>query len=189
MLGASDDGPSASGSRGVRRQLQEVIPGYGSTFPVPRVQLEHSGLTSISASKHLNMTSRPLMMAKNPFLSCHDLHILLGHLTSVCPAVPLLRLHSRFLQLNLNSVYWSEKDNRRQVPLSSESRRDLRWIASLEPHQCTSPMWYPQLEDCTMEVLMDARTPVGGFTSAVSFIGAFGPRLPMPQSISMQRNS
>lgn len=53
-------------------------------------------------------------MAKNPFLSCHDLQILLGHLTSVLLAVPLIRLHSRFLQLDLSVVldYFAFLDER-----------------------------------------------------------------------------
>ena len=109
-------------------------------------------LVTISSTKRQNVSSRALAMAKNPFPSCRDLQILLGHLTSVCRAVPLLRLHSRFLQRDLNCVYRSEKDCRRQVPLSAESRRDLRWISSLEPHQCHSPMWSPQIENYTSGV-------------------------------------
>lgn len=60
------------------------------------------------------MTSRALKMAKNPFLSCHNLQILLGHLTSVLPAVPLICLHSRFLQLDLSVVldYFTFLDER-----------------------------------------------------------------------------
>ena len=72
--------------------------------------------------------------------------MLLGHLTSVIPAIPLIRLNSRFLQLNLNSIYRLDKDFARRVPLSVESRRDLRWIACLESHQCEAPMWALQME-------------------------------------------
>ena len=106
--------------------------------------------------KRRNLTSRASAMALSGFPRCRDLQILLGHLTSAIPAVPLIRLHSRFLQLDLNQVYRSEKDAFRRVPLSAESRRDLRWISSLAPLQCAAPMWTLQLEDCEEEVSTDA---------------------------------
>ena len=75
-----------------------------------------------------------MKMAKDAYPRCRDLQVLLGHLTSVIPAIPLIRLHSRFLQLNLNSVYRLDKDFARWVPLSAESRQDLRWMACLKSH-------------------------------------------------------
>ena len=88
--------------------------------------------------------------------SCHDLQVLLGHLTSSIPAVPLIRLHSRRLQRDLHGVYQTEADGHLPVRLSEESTRDLSWIASLDPLQCVAPMWPLQLEQCDLEVATDA---------------------------------
>ena len=114
------------------------------------------GLTSIDDVKRRNLSSRALKMARDGFPLCRDLQIVLGHLTSAIPAVPLIRLHSRFLQRDLNVIYRSEADASRRVPLSAESRRDLRWIASLDSPQCAAPMWPLQMEDCETEVSTDA---------------------------------
>ena len=114
------------------------------------------GLIMLDDVKRLSLTSRASSMALSSFPRCRDLQILLGHLTAAIPAVPLIRLHARFLQLDLNQIYRSEKDSHRRVPLSTESRRDLRWIGSLASPQCAAPMWSLQLEDCEEEVSTDA---------------------------------
>ena len=55
-----------------------------------------------------------------------------------------------------STAFMAQKKTRRLAPLSAESRRDLCWIASLEPHQCHSPMWSPQIENYTMAVSTNA---------------------------------
>ena len=113
------------------------------------------GVVSIDEDKRHNLRSRA-SSAMASRLSCHDLQVLLGHLASVIPAIPLVRLHSRFLQQDFRNVYRSEKDSRLLVSLSEESLRDLRWIANLSPHQCRAPLWSLLLEDCHLEVSTDA---------------------------------
>ena len=88
--------------------------------------------------------------------TCHDLQILLGHLTSSIPAVPLIRLHSRQLQRVLHAYYKSEEDRFRRVSLSPPAIADLRWILSLESRHCVAPMWPLLVEDCDEEVSTDA---------------------------------
>ena len=112
------------------------------------------GEISIDDDKLRNLRSRA-SAAMASRLSCRDLQVLLGHLASVIPAVPLIRLHSRFLQRDFRAIYRSESDARLPVVLSEESRRDLEWIASLSPLQCRAPMWTLQLEDCQLEVSTD----------------------------------
>ena len=113
------------------------------------------GLMSINKVKRLNLSSRALAMADDTFPRCRDLQILLGRLTSVIPAIPLICLHSRCLQLDLNVNYRLEGDASRRVPLSADSRQDLRWIVSLDSLQCAAPMWPLLLEDCELEVSTD----------------------------------
>ena len=105
-----------------------------------------SGLTSINDVKRLNLSTRTSKMALDASPQCRNLQILLGHQTSVLPAVPLIRLHSHYLQLHLNKIYRSERDSSRRAPLSTESLQDLRWIASLESLHCGSPIWPPFLK-------------------------------------------
>ena len=88
--------------------------------------------------------------------TCHDLQVLLGHLTSSIPAVPLIRLHSRRLQLDLHAHYRTDDDRFRLVSLSPLAVRDLRWILSLESRHCVGPMWSLRIEDCDEEVSTDA---------------------------------
>ena len=114
------------------------------------------GMISIDDVKRLAVVSRASAMIASPQPRCRDLQCLLGHMTSVLPAVPLMRLHCRYLQCDLNTVYRLPSDANLRVSLSSESLRDLRWTASLALPQCHKPMWPLLLEDCNIEVSTDA---------------------------------
>ena len=83
------------------------------------------GVVSIDSDKRLNLRSRA-SSAMASHLSYHDLQVLLGHLASVIPAIPLVRLHSRLLQQGFRAVYGSEMDSRLLVSLSEEYRRVLQ---------------------------------------------------------------
>ena len=115
-----------------------------------------SGVISIDDDKRLSVVNRASAMLSSPQPRCRDLQQLLGHMTAIIPAVPLIRLHCRFLQRDLNSVYRLPADANRRVALSEESLRDLSWSASLESPQCQKPMWPIRLEDCDIEVWTDA---------------------------------
>lgn len=114
-----------------------------------------AGTIGLPEEKRLSLIRRASKTLLSP-PSCRDLQVLLGHLTSSIPAVPLIRLRSRQLQRDLHDVYQSEADSRLPVHLSQDSARDLSWIASLDPLQCIAPMWPLQLEQCDLEVATDA---------------------------------
>ena len=113
------------------------------------------GLIGLGEEKRLALRRRTTAASQSPS-TCHDLQILLGHLTSSIPAVPLIRLHSRELQRVLHAHYKSEEDRFRRVVLSPPAVKDLHWILSLESHHCVAPMWPLLVEDCDMEVSTDA---------------------------------
>ena len=114
-----------------------------------------TGEVGLEEVKRLRLRQRASAALSSP-PSCHSLRILLGHITAAMEAVPLICLHSRFLQRNFIAVFRSEQDRRLLVPLSQESIQALSWIASLEPHQCVAPMWPLQMETCNLEVATDA---------------------------------
>ena len=114
-----------------------------------------SASVSIDEDKRTALVARASSMASGP-LTCRRLQVLLGHLAAVIPAIPLVRLHSRFLQRDLHAVYRLPEDIDLPVRLSMESIRDLSWIASLGPLHCVAPMWPLRVEDCHLEVSTDA---------------------------------
>jgi hypothetical protein len=58
-------------------------------------------------------------------------------------AVPLLRLKGRFIQLSLNSSYFSAED-------LLKTRRDLLWITQLQIGDCHGHLWPLMAEDCSI---------------------------------------
>ena len=114
------------------------------------------GMISLDSLKHSSLVMRASRIRRSMSPTCHDLQIYLGHLTAAIPAVPLVRLHARRLQMDLYRVYRSERDSRRRVRLSPESLEDLNWTSCLELLQCKAPMWPLLLEDCNVEVATDA---------------------------------
>ena len=115
------------------------------------------GRIELDDVKHQSLVARAGKILRHPrSLTCHQLQVFLGHATSVIPAVPLIRLHSRHLQIALAAVYESSADARRIVPLSEECLRDLRWVAARSVVDCGAPMWPLRLEDCDAEVATDA---------------------------------
>ena len=115
-----------------------------------------AGMISIDEEKRLAMSTRASKILSIDRPSCRTLQTLLGHMTACLLAVPLLRLHCRFLQRDVNKVYSLPSDINNKVVLSRESIRDLRWTSCLEARQCKKRMWPPLLESCEMEVATDA---------------------------------
>jgi hypothetical protein len=81
--------------------------------------------------------------------------VLTGLIAAFCKAVPLLRLRGRWLQMNLNQVYETEKDLQKSVTLGQLAKRDLQWIVKLSLTQCSAPLWHLSPEDCDLEVQTD----------------------------------
>ena len=116
-----------------------------------------SGQIELDSVKHRSLVTRAQKILHRPSsTTCHQLQVFLGHMTAVIPAVPLVRLHSRHLQIALSSVYESPADSQKVVPLSEECLRDLRWVASRSSVDCAAPMWPLSQEDCEAEVSTDA---------------------------------
>ena len=115
-----------------------------------------TGFVSIDDQKRSAMTTKAAAMATSPQTSCRALFKLLGHMSACLLAVPLLRLHCRYLQRDLKAVYTLPHHINRKVVISPEGRRDLCWTASLEPRHCKKKMWNLLLEDCDLEVSTDA---------------------------------
>ena len=88
--------------------------------------------------------------------SCKALHELLGHIAAAFIAVPLLRLHSRFLQRDLYRKYSSTADLNRRLSLSRDSIQDLHWILSLQAQDCWDHIWHLAPEDCDLTVTTDS---------------------------------
>ena len=142
-------------------------------------------MTFISDVKRLDLLTRASKMALNASPRCRDLRILLGHLTSVLPAVPLIRLHSRYLQLDLNKFYRSEG----LFPscsivniISSGSTLDrLSGVCPLRVPDLASP------RRLSFRCGRTHRTRDGASTSKGSCCRVSGPPLRMPQPISIRR--
>ena len=140
-----------------------VVVGLAKSTLTPVVSFRFPGLllnavervVSIDEDERLILRSRA-SSAMASRLSCHDLPVLHGRLASVIPAIPLVRLHSRFLRQDFRAVYRSEKDSHLPASLSGESRCNLQLIASLSPPQCRAPLLSLLLEDCHLEVSTDA---------------------------------
>ena len=114
-----------------------------------------SGVIGLGEEKRLALHRRATAALQSA-PTCHDLQVLLGHMTSSIPAVPLVRLRSRRLQLDLHAHYKTEDDRFHRVTLSHLAVEDLRWILSLESRHCLAPMWALRIEDCDEEVSTDA---------------------------------
>ena len=71
------------------------------------------GKVSIDDEKRLAMTSRAKVLIASKKPTCRSVQTLLGHMTACLLAVPLLRLHCRFLQRDLNKVYQLPSDIRK----------------------------------------------------------------------------
>ena len=89
-------------SGGLLAQSEEVLPRPG--FLSFR-WLTALGRVSRETPRLLTILKLANTTWESPSLCCHDLLFYLGHLLSACLAVPLLRLHIRHLQMDLNRVY------------------------------------------------------------------------------------
>ena len=87
---------------------------------------------------------------------CSSLLRLLGLMSAAIPAIPLIRLRSRFLQRSLIAVYRTEADGPLPVSLPLEAQADLRWVAQLRPQDCAASLWPPSLDQADLRVATDA---------------------------------
>jgi hypothetical protein len=102
----------------------------------------------------LHVQAKTLLGLTSPSF-CQEM-VLTGLIVAFCKAVPLLRLKGRWLQMNLNQVYETEKDLQKSVTLGQLAKRDLQWIVELSLAQCSTPLWHLSPEDCDLEVQTDA---------------------------------
>jgi hypothetical protein len=120
----------------------------GASLSIPQSKLD---ALHAQAKILLGLTSR----------SCHQVMVLTGLIAPFCKAVPLLHLKGRWLQIDLNQVYKTERDLLKTVTLGYRARRDLSWISQLPLAHCSAPLWHLTPEDCDLEVQTDASK--GGF--------------------------
>jgi hypothetical protein len=100
------------------------------------------------------MQAKTLLGLTSP--SCQQVIVLTGFIAAFGKAVPLLRLRGRWLQMNLNLVYETEKDLQKSVTLDQLAKRDLQWIVELFLTQCSALLWHLSPKDCDLEVQTDA---------------------------------
>jgi hypothetical protein len=93
--------------------------------------------------------------------SCRQVMVLTGLIAAFYKAVPLLRLKGRWLQIDLNQVYETERDLLKTLTLGQRARRDLSWISQLPLALCSAPLWHLTPEDCDLVIQTDASK--GGF--------------------------
>ena len=144
------------------------------------------GSIGVDDAKRVRLaTMAASMAASSAPPSCRDLQRLLGVMTSLIPAIPLILLRSRFLQRSLSTVYSTDEDADLPVTLTWEARQDLRWVAALLPRQCVAPMWPLLMEDCDVEVSTDASDVGWGIHFDGRLIsGAWSARLDAPDHIN-----
>lgn len=112
------------------------------------ISLEERKLTSLQSQ-----ASR-LLSLKSP--NCRSLMRMLGLMTAATPAVPLIRLHCRPLQICLNKFYKTCSDLLLPLSLTQEASMELNWVTNLTMSQCQAPIWAPKLEDADLRVASDA---------------------------------
>ena len=80
---------------------------------------------------------------------------LLGLMSAAIPAIPLVRLKSRFIQRSQIAVYESEANLLCPVALSQEAKTDLNWVAHIRLQDCAAPMWLPSIDLADLRVASD----------------------------------
>lgn len=111
---------------------------------------------SLEERKFLALQSQASLLLRKSQQSCQVVMRLLGLMTAAIPAVPLIRLHCRQIQLCLNSIYKTSSDLLRPLLLSEGAKSELSWILSLSLEDCQAPIWQKTLEDADLTVATDA---------------------------------
>ena len=114
------------------------------------------GQVSLPLIRFQTLNSMALQVQSTPRPSCSSLMRLLGLMSAAIPAVPLIRLKSRFLQRSLIAVYQREADGPLPVTLSQRALSDLQWVAHLRLQDCAAPMWPPSPDRADLRVETDA---------------------------------
>ena len=157
----------------------------------PSQHFLYLGLWWNTASGRVGLEERKLGIMKDlatqllstPRPSCRSIMQLLGLMTSAIPAIPLVRLRSRFLQRSLSTVYRTKEDLDRRVILSPKALEDLRWVTLLTMISATPQCGFP-ISITPIFVLRRTRpTTAGGCTSTAGW--RMGSGVWMPISISM----
>jgi hypothetical protein len=117
-----------------------IIPMTSFTF-LGMIWNSVEGTLALPENKLLQLQSQAayLLNCVNP--TCRQVMILMGLVAAYHKAVPLLRLKSRYIQLNLNSTYSSVGDLLRTVTFLLEARPDLRWMLQLQLSDCCGHLW------------------------------------------------
>ena len=113
-----------------------------------RVQLEERKLSALQSQASL------LLSHQSP--TCRSLMKLLGLMTAAIPAVPLIRLHCRPLQMCLNRFYKTSSDLLLRLILCEDAKREIHWVMNLTMDRCKAPIWSPALEDADLRVATDS---------------------------------
>jgi hypothetical protein len=114
------------------------------------------GSLALPESKLLQLQSQAASLLSCVTPTCRQVMVLTGLVAAYHKAVPLLRLKGRFVQLSLNSSYFSAEDLRRTVILLPEARRDLLWMTMLQLSDCRGHLWPLTADECSLEVQTDA---------------------------------
>ena len=113
-------------------------------------------VVALEERKLLSLQTTAEKLLKAPISSCQSVMKLLGLMSAAIPAVPLIRLHSRSLQVALHSVYKTSSDLRRPLSLPLSARRELAWVLNLSLEDCQAPIWKPCLEQADLKVATDS---------------------------------
>ena len=119
-------GASDVASSRLHRHSRVVDADASGLHTLPRPSLEYRGRSGLDRHRQASQSPFSSVIGDGIAPLMHDLQVLLGHLASVIPAIPLVRLHSRLLQQGFRAIYGSEMDSRLLVSLSEEYRRVLQ---------------------------------------------------------------
>ena len=115
-----------------------------------------SGSVGLEERKLVPMKDLAAHLLSTPRPSCRSVMRLLGLMTWATPAIPLVRLRSRFLQRSLLTVYRTKEDLDRKVLLSPRALEDLQWVTLLTMEVCHAPMWVPHLDHADLRLATDS---------------------------------
>ena len=116
----------------------------------------HTQRVSLEDRKLASLQSQASLLLSQTSPTCRSVMKLLGLMTAAIPAVPLIRLHCRPLQICLNKFYRTSSDLLHPLTLTPEARAEVQWVISLAMDQCQAPIWPPCLEDTDLKVASDA---------------------------------
>ena len=113
-------------------------------------------VVSLEERKLSALHSQASRILQSPTPSCQVVMKLLGLMTAAIPAVPLIRLHCRSLQVALHRIYKTSSDLHRPLVLPRMAKEEMHWVQDLSMEACMAPIWPKTLEDADLKVATDA---------------------------------